>query len=118
MKNPQKKSDYEHVLTKLFNAAVGEPIDLVIRKTCTNRGMIDLIGLPRSRLEQISFQNRKETIKLKHYEVGKISTLGFYVVYRLADELTALFRFISISSGSFNEFRVSNKHRKLREQHG
>ena len=68
MKTPQKKAYYEHVLTYLFNTEVS---DLMIRNNCTNGGMIDLIGMPRLRLEHMSFQKVKETIKLKHYEVEK-----------------------------------------------
>ena len=58
-------------MTKLLNATVGEPIELVIRSTYTNGGVIDLIGMPRSSLEQMNFQNGKERIKLKHYKVAK-----------------------------------------------
>ena len=71
MARSQKKADQGHVLTNLFNAELGEPINLIIRNTCANRDMCDLIRNPKSRREQMSFQNGKETINVPHYGAGK-----------------------------------------------
>ena len=47
----EKKTDYEHVLTKLFKAEVGDKIDLIIRPTCMNCDIHVLITEPKSFLQ-------------------------------------------------------------------
>ena len=59
-----KKSDYEHVLIRLFKDAVGNPIDLIIRNTCTDKDIFDLINKPRQKLEQMSTMKEDETLTL------------------------------------------------------
>ena len=52
---------YEHVLLTLFDDGVVNPMDLEIRKTCTERGMRTLLRKPRLKLEEISFKSEKST---------------------------------------------------------
>ena len=63
------KADYKHVLLVLFNAEVGNVIDIVVRKTCVGRVIINILRKSRPTLEGMRTKKEKEALKLEHYEV-------------------------------------------------
>ena len=104
----EKKVDYEHVLSKLSKAEVGDNIDLMIRPTCTNCDTHALIVEPNSFIQKMSTVKEDIMLALRHYEVGLTKTLIHYYFHHFDDEAISYFRCNLIEPEDFDNFRVSD----------
>ena len=65
-----KIEDYEHVLTFLWDADIGDPSNLILRIDCTKRGMMEFLQFyPRQNLKGMSTTNENYTRERKYLEL-------------------------------------------------
>ena len=55
---------------------------------------------------------------MEDYELITIRTKSLYVSNHLSEQVTTSFRYTSLASYAFNEFRISTKHKILDEKYG
>ena len=74
----QNKADCERALAKNIKDTVGDPSDLPIRRACADRGVIDLVSKPRSRLDQMSARKEYEVLVQQCFRAGLVRTLNLW----------------------------------------
>ena len=106
-------ADYDHIVLVLFDAEIGDSINIMIRNTCVKGDMHDLLRKSMLRLEQMSGRKENEALILKNYEVGVLRTLSLYASHHLNDCVTSFSHGTSIALDVLNNVRISSKHRQL-----
>ena len=75
----RKIEEYEHSLTILWDAGIGDPIDLVLRKYCTKGGLIKVFRHAKDHIKTMSSEKNSYYHKLEEWQLGDIRSLSHCV---------------------------------------